>query len=154
MGALGNHRPGSNDGIAFYHYPIHYDGAHANKHIVVNAATMHNGVVANAYVVANGGGVLLVGAVDAGAILHVYAVAQCNGVDIAAHHRVKPKAARIAGGHLPNDGGIWGNIAVGAKAGQQVVYGQNDGHGNFFLADKRPGLQVRARSGLGGGANA
>ncbi len=73
---------------------------------------MHNGVMANANVVANRGGCFLVGTVDACAILHVYFIAQTDAVYITTDNGIKPYTALSAHHHIAYNSGIFSNETI------------------------------------------
>src|SRR5690606_41993005 len=112
MGALGDHGPGRNDGIALHHTIVHDDTAHAHQHIVLDGATVHDGIVTYGNVVANGCRGFLISAVDHGAILYIYLVAHFDEVHITANHGIEPDTALVAHGDLAHNGGVLGNKAI------------------------------------------
>jgi hypothetical protein len=99
------------------HTPVHHNGPHANEYIVMDGTSMHHGVVPNRYIVANGGGVLLVSAVYDCAVLHVYAVAHFNKMHIASYHGVKPKTTFFTCANITNNGCVGCYKAVFSKTG-------------------------------------
>jgi hypothetical protein len=94
----------------------------------VDGAPVYNGIVSNAYIVTDIGGMFQVSAMDACPILHIYFVAQFNIMHIAAHHGIEPETALVAGGYIANNGGVGSYKAIGAKNGGFTFYGENDGH--------------------------
>jgi hypothetical protein len=61
--------------------------------------------------------VLLVGAVDYGAVLYIYAVAHFYKVYITSYYGIKPKTAFFSSGYIANDGSVGCNKAVFSKTG-------------------------------------
>jgi hypothetical protein len=78
----------------------------------MDGASMHHGVMPNRYIVANGSGVLLVSAMNDGAVLHIYAVAHFYKVYITSYNGIKPKTAFFSCGYITNDGSVGCNKAV------------------------------------------
>jgi hypothetical protein len=97
--------------------PVHHNGPHANEYIVMDGTSMHHGVVPNGYIVANGGGVLLEGAVYDSSILHVYAVAYFNKMHIASYYGVKPKTTFFPCAYITHNGCVGRYEAVFSKTG-------------------------------------
>jgi hypothetical protein len=93
-------------------------------------ASMHNGIMADADIITNIGGVFQVSTMDAGAILYVYLVAKFDVMHIAAHNGIEPKTALVAGGYIANYSGIGGDKAICAELRGFSFYGEDDGH-NF-----------------------
>jgi hypothetical protein len=78
----------------------------------MDGASMHHGVVPNRYIVANVSGVLLISAMNDGAVLHIYTVTHFNKMYITSYYGVKPKTAFFSSGYIANDGGVGCNKAV------------------------------------------
>lgn len=87
-------------------------GAHADEDTVGDFGAVDYGGVAYGDVVADYGVVTLVGAVDDGVILHIDAVAETYGSDIATEYCAEPHATTIAHSDIAYDGGGWGDVAV------------------------------------------
>jgi hypothetical protein len=83
----------------------------------MDSASMHHGVVPNRYIVANGGGVLLISAVYNGAVLHINTVAHFYKVYVTSYNSVKPKTTFFTSGYIANDGGVGCYKAVFSKTG-------------------------------------
>lgn len=122
MGTFQHHGTGGYYAVALHHTAIHHNGTHAYEHIVVYGTAMHYGMVAYAYIVANVGGVLLVGAVYAGSILHIHLIAHFDIVHIAPHHSIEPKATGIACGNIAHQGGIGGYKTILPQPGTFAFY--------------------------------
>lgn len=90
---LGNDCPGCNDGVAFDDAVVHYNGAHAYQHVVLNRATVDYGIVAYRYVIAYDCRVFLVRAVDYRPILDIYLITYLYIVYIAPDNSVEPHTA-------------------------------------------------------------
>jgi hypothetical protein len=83
----------------------------------MDGASMNHGVVPNRYIVANSGGVLLISAVNNGAVLHINAVAHFNKMYVTSYYGVEPKTAFFSSGYITNDGSVGCNKAVFSKIG-------------------------------------
>jgi hypothetical protein len=110
---------------------VHHDSAHADEHVVVQGAAVHEGAVADADVVADGGAAFLVGAVEHRAVLDVHFVADADKIHVAAHHGLVPHGAVVAHGHIADDGGVFGEETVFPELGLEVAARNEEGH---FLA--------------------
>ena len=108
-GSFQYYGPGSNDGIAVDHRVIHYNGSHTDEYIVMNLATMNNGIMANGNIVANYGLCFFKGAVDHRPILDINFIAHPDAVHITPHHGVKPDTALVTHYHVAHNGGIGRN---------------------------------------------
>ena len=64
------------------------------------------------HVVADFYGGFFIQCVQHGAVLYVYTVADCDGVDIAAQHGIEPHAAFVAHCHVAHYGCVVGEEAV------------------------------------------
>ena len=72
-------------------------------------------IVPYGHVVADFDGGFLVEGVQYRAVLYVYAVADADGVDIAAQHGVEPYAASVAHYYVADNGGVVGKETVFAE---------------------------------------
>lgn len=70
---------------------------------------------------------------DASAILHVHFIAHFNAVYIATNNGVKPKTTVIARLYIANNGGIFCNKIILAKAWADSFYWEDDGHFKYGL---------------------
>jgi len=84
---------------------IHDNGAHPYQYTVMKGTAMHDGIVANTDIIANSGRKLLIGAMDHRIVLHIYAVAQMNEMDIPANHGIEPNRTRFPHDHFAYHGG-------------------------------------------------
>src|SRR5689334_3522943 len=112
MCALQNHRSRRYNSITLHYGIIHYNGAHAYKHIIMNSAPMHNGIVPYGNIVTNDSFCTLKCAMNNRPILHIHFVPHTNDIHIAAEHRVKPYAAIITHDHITYNGGVWRNETI------------------------------------------
>src|SRR5699024_5906332 len=78
-----------------------------NQYPVMDGTTVNHGVVANRHVVTNFGRPPLVHHVDAGIILHIAAFSNLDPVYIAASCSIKPHAALLAEGYIPDNISAW-----------------------------------------------
>jgi hypothetical protein len=78
----------------------------------MDGASMHHGVMTNRHIVANSSRVLLVSAMNDGAVLHIYAVAHFNKMYVTSYNGIKPKTAFFSCGYITNDGSVGCNKAV------------------------------------------
>jgi hypothetical protein len=79
---------------------------------------MNNSAMTNANIVANGGGCLLIGAMDDSAILYIDLIAHSNLMDIAANNSLKPNTALVAHDHITNNGRVFCDIAIVSHLGR------------------------------------
>ena len=112
---MGHDRSGRHDTSLPDHTVVHDDGAHADKHIVLDGAAVYDGVVAYAHIVAHHGREFLVGAMDGGVVLNVDLVAEGDAVHIAAHDAAVPKATAVAAFELANYNGGLRQKTIGPK---------------------------------------
>ena len=95
-----------------YHCIIHYNRPHTDQYIVMHRTAMYNRIMANGYIIANSSAVFLIRAMDAGAILHIYFIAQFNKVHITPYHGIEPKTAVITCHYVANNRGIGCNEII------------------------------------------
>src|SRR5690606_5870648 len=126
-GARGDHTAGADHGL------VHHNGTHADEHLVLHRATMHNGVMPDADIVPDGEPALLVGAVQGGIVLDVHAVADADAVYIAAHHGVVPHAASVAHHHIADHHGRLGQEGVTPECRREPSKGTDQGHGSLGM---------------------
>jgi hypothetical protein len=105
----------------------------------MQGAAVYNGMMAYGHIIADGGSVFLVSAVDTGPVLHIYFVPDADKIHIATHNGVKPETAIVTGNHIAHNGGIGGNEIVVAKLGEFFFYGKYDGHWYFLFLPQRTG---------------
>ncbi len=91
---------------------IHNNSAHANQHIVVHGAAMHNGIVPYRNVVAQHRLRPQVRAVNNSAILHIYLIAHPDSIYIAAYYGAKPHAALVAHLYIANNSSVRRNKTI------------------------------------------
>src|SRR5215218_10186627 len=107
--------------VTLYYTAVHYDRPHPNEYIIVERTTMHQSIMPNAYIVANVGCVLLVCAMDTGAILHIHLIAHFYVVHIAANNGIEPDATLITHLHIAGNGSVRSNETVGTEGGGDVI---------------------------------
>src|SRR5690606_38111272 len=100
------------DAIALHDTIVHNDTAHSNQHIIMDGATVHNGIMAYGHIIANSCWRFLIRGVDNCSILNVYFVTDFNIVDISSNHGIEPNTALLPHHHITNNGGIFGNVAI------------------------------------------
>ena len=113
QGASGNDRPLAHLAM------VEEGGPHADEGTVVDGAGVDGAVVSDGDVAADLGGTGIVGDMDAGAVLHVGAVAYGDGGHIASHHCIEPDRALVAQRHIAHQGGVLAKIAILAPAGRK-----------------------------------
>lgn len=132
-GAAEHHGTGCDYGSGAYNGIVHHHGAHANEGVVMDLAAVEGNVMAYGDVVADFDGRLLVERVEHGAVLDIHAVADANGVDVAAEHGVKPYGALIADRKVADECGIFSNEAVAAHPGSEAAHGDDQRHSGSVL---------------------
>ena len=119
LGVLEHQCAGGDDGAFADFAAVEQGGAHADEGVVVDGAGVDGDVMADGDVAADVGGAGLVGDVDAGAVLHVGAVADGDGCDVAAHDGVEPDGAVVAHRDVADDGCVLAEVAVFAPFGRK-----------------------------------
>lgn len=114
---------GSDDGIAFDYRIVHDDGAHADQHMIVNRATVYDGIVGNGHITSDIHRRHFVGTMDNGAILHIHMIANAYVVHIAAYNGIVPNAALVAHHHIANDHSRFGGEEILSEPGGDIVQG-------------------------------
>ena len=74
----------------------------------------------------------LVGTVNDGAILYVHFPAHPDNIHVAPYHRVEPYTALVAHDHIAYDGGIRGDITIGAQNRHNAFYRKYYRHDVLF----------------------
>ncbi len=100
-----------------YDHIIHHDSAHTDKYIIVQGAAMNNGMVADGYIIPDRSPVFFKGAMDAGAVLDIYLIADFDKIHIAADNGIEPGTALVAHNHITHDSGIRGDETIFSKTG-------------------------------------
>lgn len=103
---------GGNDSALAYHGVVHDHGAHAYQGEVVYVRPVYSDVMADGNIVADGDGGFAEKRVQYAAILNIDAVADGDGIDIAAQDGAKPYAAFFAHGDISYNGGVFGQKSV------------------------------------------
>lgn len=106
------HGAGGNDSSFAYHGVVHDHGAHAYQGEVVYVRSVYGDVVSDGNIVADGDGRFAEKRVQYAAVLNIDAVADGDGIDIAAQDRAKPYAAFFAHSDIADDGGVLGQKSV------------------------------------------
>ena len=89
---------------------------------------MYDGMVADGYIVADGGAAFLIGTMDACPILDIHLVANAYIVYISPDHSVEPEAAITTRYHIAHDGGVGSYETIFTKLWKFALYGKNDRH--------------------------
>lgn len=106
LGIGQDHGAGSDDSSFAYHGVVHDHGAHAYQGEVVYIRSVYGDVMAYGNVVADGDGRFAEKRMQYAAVLNIDAVADGDGIDIAAQDRAKPYAAFFAHSDIADDGGV------------------------------------------------
>ena len=109
---------GGDDGPFAHLAVVEQRGTHADEGAVADGAGVDGDVVADGDVAADMGGARFVGHVDAGAVLHIGAVADGAGCHVAAHHGVEPHRTLVAQCHNAYQRGVLAEVAVLAPPGR------------------------------------
>ena len=141
-GAFKHNGPCRDDRIASDLRPVHDDGAHADKDIIMQGTTMHDGVVTNRHPVADDRFCFLVSAVNDRAILDIYPVPDTDAVDIPADHRIEPDAAIIAHDDIADNRRIGRNKTIGAHNGIDAFYRKYSCHNRVFYRESWVGPRM------------
>lgn len=112
LGIGQDHGAGSNYCALAHDGVVHDHGAHAYQGEVVYVRPVYGDVVAYGDIIAYGDGGLAEQGVQDATILNVDAVADGDGIDIAAQDGAKPYAAFFAHGDISDDGGVLGQKCV------------------------------------------
>lgn len=101
---------------------------HSNEYMIVNGTAMNDGQMSDAHIVADDGLRFFEGAMDDCIVLDINAVADADGINIAADNGVEPNRAVVAHNHIPYQGGIGGDETVLSHHRKNTMYGKNAGH--------------------------
>ncbi len=112
---------GGDNGALAYLAAVEQRAAHADESVVVDGTSVDGDVMADGDIAADVRRARLVGDMDAGAVLHVGAVADGDGCHVAPDDGIEPHAALVAHGHIADDGSILAEIAVTAPLGTQTA---------------------------------
>ena len=69
-------------------------------------AAMYNCIVSDAYIISNKCTGLFICAMNDGAILHIYLIAQADDIYISPNNSIEPNAALVAHNHIANNSAI------------------------------------------------
>jgi hypothetical protein len=98
----------------------------------MQGAAMYDRMMTDGYIIADRGPELLVGTMNAGAVLHIHFVAQLYKVHIAADNRIEPETAIVAGYHIANNSSIGSNETVVAELRVFIFNGKYYRHKIIF----------------------
>lgn len=114
----------SNDRVAVHDGIIHHNSAHPDQYIVVHRTAVYDSIVTDGNIIANRCAAFLKRTMNAGAVLNVDFIPHPDKIHIAPHHSIEPDAAIIAHNHIPHDGGIRRQEAIGSKLRMFALYGK------------------------------
>ena len=103
-------------------------GSHTDESTAFHFATVQRDIMSYGHVVADDDGGFAVKRMQARAVLDVHAVADFDEMYVAAQDGVKPYGTVVAHGDVANDGCPFGEVAVLAELGSQVVEFLNPCH--------------------------
>jgi len=118
LGVLQDEGSGGDDAALADLAAVEEGGAHADEGVVADGAGVDGDVMTDGDIGADVGGSGVVGDVDAGAVLHVGAVADGDGGDVATHDGIEPHGTLVTQGDIADKGGILAEIAVATPAGR------------------------------------
>lgn len=98
--------------IFTYHSIVHHNCAHTYQHIILHNTTVHYGIMAYGNIITNNCFSLLIGAMDACAILYIYFIADMNTIYITPYNGVEPYATFMPHCNMPYNSGIWSNETI------------------------------------------
>jgi hypothetical protein len=98
----------------------------------VQGAAVHEGAVADAHIVADGGAAFLESAVKDGAVLDIDFISYPDKIHIAAYHRLEPHGALVAHDHIADNGGIFCEEAVLSELRRIVSARQYKSHVELY----------------------
>ena len=104
------------------------DAAHADECHVADFGSVHDYVVADGDVIADFGDRFLVQSVYHAVVLDIDAVADGDGVHVAAQHGVEPYAAIVTHGHVTDNNGAVGQEAILSDFGVEAPYFFDNSH--------------------------
>lgn len=122
FGAAQNYGTGGHQGAFAYLGVVHHDGAHAYQRVIAYLGAVYHHVVADGHVVADLDGGFLIQCMKHRAVLDVDAVADGDGVHVAAQYGAVPYGALVAHGHVADNHGIVGDETVLAYFGCEAAH--------------------------------
>lgn len=119
---------GGYDGAMTDDSVVQNGGAHTDEGAAFHFATVQRDIMSYGHVVADDDGGFAVKRMQARAVLDVHAVADFDEMYVAAQDGVKPYGTVVAHGDVAYDGCPFGEVAVLAELGSQVVEFLNQCH--------------------------
>src|SRR5687767_6047530 len=124
--------PRSNDRIAVDHRIVHHDRSHTDQHIIMEGTAMNNGMMSYRNIIPNCCAISPESTMDAGAVLHIYFIADPDKVNITPDNGIEPETAIIPGDHITHNSGIGSNKTVIAELRMFIFYREYYRHVLFF----------------------
>ena len=119
---------GGDDGAAVHDGVVEQGGTHPDQTVVFDTGAVNGGVVADRNVVAQFDYRFLVEGVQYGAVLDVDAIAEADGVNVAAKDGAVPDGAVVAHRDVADQGGGFGQKTVVADCGGDAFQGADQCH--------------------------
>lgn len=116
--AFEDHRAGGDYRVLADLGVVHDDSAHADEDLVVEGASVYNGIVAYRNVVTDVYAGLFVGTVEDHAVLDIHPLADKYAIDIASYDGIEPDATFVTYFYVSDDRGVRSNEAILSKAGR------------------------------------
>ncbi len=112
---------------------VHDNRPHADQHIILNSASVYDGIMCYAYIISDLYRCLPVSAMYGNTILYINIITDADIGYIAPHNCIEPHTAIVAHYYIANDGGIIGQETIAANFGMYAFYGFQKCHDIFLF---------------------
>src|SRR5690606_25939197 len=105
---------------------------HSNQDIIMNGATMDNGIMSNRHIISYIGGRFLIGGMYDSTILNIDLVSDLNIMHISSYDCIEPNTTLFSNGDLAYDGCVFCDIAIICYLRMFSFYCFYNGHKNSY----------------------